>query len=262
MGIRETFRRWLGRPDPEPEQDAALREAAGVTIDDDEDQWRRLSGDAERDLSPLSQARMRDTALYLWDANLLANRIVELPLAYILAEGVGLVAADESMQPHLDRFWADPINQMDLKLPKKLRELSIYGEQCWPTFVNEHDGHVRLGYLDPALISTVVTDPDNPEQPIGIVTTKDRKGTARRYRVIVNGPESVFTERTISMKESVILNAGFIASDSRATRNLRLTAWLFSPISSFAIACVSTFCFTILQSGSAARAPIVRRFSI
>lgn len=202
MGIRQTFRRWLGRPDPQAEQAVPLREAAGVTIDDDEDHWRRLSGDAERDLSPLSQARMRDTALYLWDANLLANRIVELPLAYILAEGVVLTAAKEDMQPHLDRFWADPINQMDLKLPKKLRELALYGEQCWPTFVNEHDGHVRLGYLDPALIATVVTDPDNPEQPIGIVTAKDRRGNARRYRVIVNGPESVFTERTRTIRET------------------------------------------------------------
>lgn len=202
MGIRQTFRRWLGKPDPAPEPTTALREAAGVTIDDDEDQWRRLSGDADRDLSPMSQARMRDTALYLWDANLLANRIIELPLAYILAEGVALAAGDDTMQKHLDRFWADPINQLDIKLPKKLRELAIYGEQCWPTFVNDVDGHVRLGYLDPALIATVVVDPDNPEQPIGIVTTKDKQGHARRYRVIVNGPESVFTQRTQAIRET------------------------------------------------------------
>jgi hypothetical protein len=51
---------------------------------------------------------------------------------------------------------------MSLKLPKKVRELSIYGEQCYPTFVNELDGFVRLGYLDPSLIETIVKDPDNP----------------------------------------------------------------------------------------------------
>jgi hypothetical protein len=64
------------------------------------------------------------------------------------------------------------------------------------------DGHVRLGYLDPALIETVVTDPDNREQPIGIVTTRDRKGRARRYRVIINGPEDVFTQHTREIRES------------------------------------------------------------
>lgn len=183
--------------------DARVVEASGATVDpDDEEGWRRLSGDANRDLSPLSQERMRETALYLWDANLLANRIIELPLAYMLAEGVELRATEPEMQETIERFWSDPINSMDVKLPKKVRELAIFGEQVWPTFVNEMSGHVRLGYLDPALIETVVVDPDNPEQPIGIVTVKDRKGRALRYRVIVNGPETVFTQRTQAIRET------------------------------------------------------------
>lgn len=201
MGMFDFLSR--SRRAPADEAESRLVEAAGATVDaDDEEGWRRLSGDTERDLSPLSQARMRETALYLWDANLLANRIVELPLAYMLGEGVALRAGADEMQGTLDRFWRDPINAMDVKLPKKARELSIFGEQVWPTFVNEVDGHVRLGYLDPALIETVVVDPDNPEQPIGIVTVKDRKGAARRFRVIVNGPESVFTQRTQAIRDT------------------------------------------------------------
>lgn len=179
----------------QPEK-ASFRESYGVTVDEDEAQWRPLSGDAKRDLSPVSQARMRDMALYLWESNLLANRLIELPLAYLLAEGVALKCKDKENQKIIRRFWRDPINQMDLKLAKKVRELALYGEQCYPAFVNEHNGHVRLGYLDPALIETVVVDPDNPEQPIGIVTVKDKRGKARRYRVIVNGPEDIFTART------------------------------------------------------------------
>lgn len=182
---------------------AIYREAAGVTIDDDEDQWRKLTGDAKRDLNSLTQSRMQELALYLWESNLLANRLIELPLAYLLAEGVRLVADDDIVQKWLDRFWFDPINQMDLKLAKKARELALYGEQCYPAFVNEMTGHVRLGYLDPGLIETVVVDPDNGEQPIGIVTRKNAKGQARRYRVIVNGPEQeLFTERTRRIRET------------------------------------------------------------
>lgn len=180
-----------------------LREAYGTTIDDDEDQWRKLTGSSSRDLAPLTQARMQELALYLWESNLLANRIVELPLAYILADGVRLAAEDESVQAVIDRFWSDPINAMDLKLTKKARELALFGEQCWPAFVNPVNGHVRLGYLDPALIETVVTDPDNGEQPIGIVTAKNKKGIARRYRVIVNGAEEeLFTRRTQAIRET------------------------------------------------------------
>jgi hypothetical protein len=182
------------------EADTSMREAHGVNIDRDEDDWRPLSGDSKRDLSPMTQKRMREMALFLWETNLLANRLIELPLAYILGEGVKLQCDDPNNQKTLNRFWKDPINQMNIKLPKKARELAILGEQCWPTFVNDVNGHVRLGYLDPALIETVVVDPDNPEQQIGIVTCKDRKGIAKRYKIIVNGPEDIFTARTQAIR--------------------------------------------------------------
>ncbi|GAA5784692.1 hypothetical protein [Chitiniphilus shinanonensis] len=189
-------------PTPEPEQQpdpdpVRLVEAAGRSVDvEDDDAWRRLSGDTDRDLAPMTHERMQKMALYLWESNVLANRIIELPLAFLLAEGVSWSVQDTAMQAVLDRFWRDPINQMDLKLPKKVRELALYGEQCYPVFANEMNGDLRLGYLNPRHITTVVMDPDNPEQAIGIVTNKDRKNKTRRYRVIVNGPETVFTERT------------------------------------------------------------------
>jgi len=179
-----------------------LREAAGSTVDDDEDGWRRLTGDSTRDLAPVTQRRSREISAWLWQANVLANRIIELPLAFLLADGVKLTVPDEESQKVLNRFWNDPINCMDLKLEKKVRELALFGEQCYPAFVNELSGAVRLGYLDPALIETVVTDPDNTEQPIGIVTVKDKKGVARRFRVIVNGDEDVFSRRTQAIRET------------------------------------------------------------
>lgn len=202
MNMLEKLTGWLKQTTP-PETETAFREAAGVTIDDDDDQWRRLSGDSKRDLSPMTHQRMREMAQYLWETNLLANRLIELPIAYLLAEGVQLHCDDDNNQALLTRFWRDPINQMSVKLPKKVRELGIYGEQCYPAFVNERTGHVRLGYLDPGLVETVVMDPDNPEQPIGIVTVKDKQGQARRYRVIVNGADAdLFTARTQAIRET------------------------------------------------------------
>lgn len=187
---------------PETPPPTRLREAAGANVPDDDEGWRKLTGDSARDLAPLTQARMREIAAYLWQSNLLANRLIELPLAYLLAEGVKLQVKDETAQAWLDKFWTDPINAMDLKLTKRVRELSLFGEQCYPVFVNEVSGMVRLGYLDPALIETVVVDPDNPEQPIGIVTTK-KKSVARRYKVIVNGDDAeLFTARTCAIRDS------------------------------------------------------------
>lgn len=195
MGLLDTLKSWLPWSEP-TEGVQPLREAAGAAIDDDEDSWRRLTGDGKRDLAPMTHERMQRLAHYLWQTNLVANRLIELPLAYLLAKGVSWKVDDEDAQGALDRHWKDGLNAWDIKLPKRVRELSMFGEQCWPVFRSAATGAVRLGYLDPAKIATVVTDPENQEQPIGIVTKKDRKGRARRYRIIVNVPESAFDERT------------------------------------------------------------------
>ena len=192
---------WITRMFPGPTAaDAApepLREAAGANVDPDEGEWRKLTGDADRDLSPMTQARMQQMAAYLWESNLMANRLVELGVAYLLAEGVKLTCKDAEAQKVLKRFWRDPINNMPLKLAEKVRELALFGEQCYPVFVNELSGHVRLGYLDTRQIATVVNDPANPEQPIGVVTKRDNRGRQYKYRVIVLGEDAeLFSERT------------------------------------------------------------------
>lgn len=100
-----SLKTWLIRlidaalPEPgEPARQAALREAYGATIDPDEQNWRKLTGDAQRDLPTLTQSRMQRIAHYLWESNVLANRLIELPVAFLLAEGVRLVVDDEELQ--------------------------------------------------------------------------------------------------------------------------------------------------------------------
>jgi len=187
---------------PEAEEQARMTEANGQTVDPDDALWSRLTGDGARDLDTLSQERMRNVAVYLWDANVIANRIVELPIAYILGEGARLSAKDEALQPLLDGFWRHPINAMDKKLPIKVRELSLYGEQIWPVFVNEISGQVQLGYIHPSRLKEVVVDPDNPEQPVGLVVSKGVMERELRYRVVVNGPEALFTRGTQALRQT------------------------------------------------------------
>lgn len=172
-----------------------MTEAAGTTVDEDDDDWRRLTGDGQRDLAPMTHDRMQRLAHFLWETNLLANRLIELPVAYLLSQGVTWRIDDEDAQATLNRHWKDGLNAWDMKLPKRVRELALFGEQCYPVFRDMNTGFVRLGYLDPAEIQTVVTDPENREQPIGIVTKRDTHGRTRRYRVIVNVPEAAFAER-------------------------------------------------------------------
>lgn len=181
---------WPGHPLPTKTATVATptREAAGA-FDDEDRGWRTLTGVARRDLSSVSQAQMQKLAAYLWETNLLANRLVELPLAFLVAEGVKLTCDDQEHQEWLRAFWNDPINKMDLRLPTFARELALFGEQCWPVYVNDVNGHVRLGYLDPSLIENVIVDPGNPSQEIGVRTVKDAAGVFRQFRVIVRGED-------------------------------------------------------------------------
>ena len=125
--LREALARFIALPphNPPPPAKPPLREAAGANALEDDADWRRLSGDLDRDLSPIAQARMRAISVKLWDSDPLANRLIELPLAYLLAEGVSLKAAQaapdaqaetEALQTVLDDHWRHPINQWGIGL--------------------------------------------------------------------------------------------------------------------------------------------------
>jgi hypothetical protein len=204
---KSTFRALLAAliaPPASAAEVVAVRESAppAGTQSLDEPGFTKLTGDGltrdnQRDLTPLAQDRMARLAEYLWQSNLLANRLIEIPLAYLLAEGVKLECKEPEHQKLLDAFWNDPINSWPMKLPARVRELALLGEQCYITHVNEASGFVRLGYLDPRQIGQVVMDPDNPEQPIGVITKRDSHGKYWKYRVMVLGEDAdLFTQRT------------------------------------------------------------------
>lgn len=189
-----------------PAKEEKVTEAVGNQSEEEDDGYRRITDDGQgigrRDLTPVAQDRMQRIAEWLWQSNMLANRLIEIPLAYLLAEGVKLECADEDHQKLLDRHWNDPINNWPLKLYGRARDLSIYGEQCYVVQVNGGNGFVRLGYLDARAIDRVVTDPDNAEQPIGVVTKKDAAGNVHKYKVIVLGEDrQLFTRRTADLRE-------------------------------------------------------------
>ncbi|SMH62850.1 hypothetical protein [Azospirillum agricola] len=181
---------------------APLREAAGDSIapDDEDGSWRPISSDASRDLAPMTQVRMQKLAVYAWERNRLANRLIELPLAFLLAEGWKLEADDDEAQGWLDGFVRDPINRLDRKFKMYARELGLFGELCFRVFENETSGAIRLGYVDPGTIEAIVTDPDNAAQPIGVVVRK-LSGGRKLYRVIVAGDDDqLFGEGALRLR--------------------------------------------------------------
>jgi hypothetical protein len=171
--------------------------------------FRRLVGNHHeqtslRDLPMPTQERMQEIAYYLFLTNPMAEWRVKMLSSYILGKGVTPAAKDKRTDVVVQAHWSDPLNNWPVKLENKTCELSIYGEQCWPVFIAPGTGRLRLGYLDPALIGQVVLDPDNAEQPIGIITktwTNYRPQPERRYRVILDVSDEELTPLARQMRD-------------------------------------------------------------
>ncbi|WP_431282714.1 hypothetical protein ACQW02_25455 [Humitalea sp. 24SJ18S-53] len=189
----------------EAADDTPTADPAAASRDNDNG-WTRLSGRVgERDLMPMDQQRMQELAAYVWEANPLANRMIELPVSFLLGEGVRLEVDATDAQEWLEKFWNHPLNAMDINLVSHVRELAIFGEQCWPVIRNEVTGQVILGKVDPARITAVITDPDNDAVVIGVEARNSRgDGALRTWRVIYAAEEAeLFSPATIALREAM-----------------------------------------------------------
>lgn len=185
-------------------QEAGLPPGAG--IDSDEHLYRSLTG-SSRDITPLTQDRVLQLASYLFESNPLARRIVELTKDFVVGDGFTQHSPIPEIQAVLDRFWTDPITNLTMTQHLKVLELGLYGEQIFPAFVNEVTGHVRLGVIDPLLVSRVVHDPDNVTIPIGIImkstTVPGTTIDGARYRIIYPASDAdLFTSHTQAIRKT------------------------------------------------------------
>jgi len=161
---------------------AERMKAASTT--DAEYGWRRLTGNADRELLPTTQARMIEIAYWLWETNPMAGWLIDITSAFILGEGLPYEAKNDQVKSALDDFWYDPLNRMDLYFPKHVTELLIFGELCLPAFTAEHTGKLRLGYIDPILIDDPITDPENVKAILGVIVSNKQDNEKRRLKTI------------------------------------------------------------------------------
>lgn len=187
----------------EKEVKKRLKAASVSDLEKEEAGWRALTTNSNRDLSPLKQDRMFQIAFWLWENNPLANWIIEIVKDFILAEGLPYEAKNEEVKAVLDGFWKDPVNRLDLFIEKYVRELGIYGELCFPVFVAEQTGKVRLGYIDPAQIEKAVTDPENVKMVIGVILKGEDGKEGRKLKTILpEGAEDVISPRAQGLRET------------------------------------------------------------
>lgn len=153
------------------------RQALPINLDYDpkNEGYRRWTADEQawhmRDLTPLSQDMMLELAYYLYDTSGLVKRFARDTKNFVLGEGLEYKVENDPQgkaREVIDRFWDDSVNQMNLRLGKKVEFLGLLGEQCWPVWVNPYDGSVRLSYVDPVNIDVVETSLNFPEMAASV----------------------------------------------------------------------------------------------
>lgn len=162
MSLKSKLVNWAFGDTIRAEADRLARQAAASTgIDRDDHQWRGLL-QSRRDLMPVEQDRLIEIANYLVAQNPLANKIRKTRRDFVIGDGVTFTADDDKeIQPIIDEFWCDPVNNMDEYQVQLVDYLGINGELLIPTFPNYFKGNVQLGWIDPMEVEQVLADRNN-----------------------------------------------------------------------------------------------------
>ena len=129
--------------------------------------WRRLSDNwYQKDVVPSTYLEIHNQCYEAYNANPLANYIVEITTNFVLGNGISVAAANKRVQRTIDAFWSDPDNHMSSRVYALCTELSLYGELFVRFFVNPYNGTVKIAQIDPSLIDQIETDPENIERVV------------------------------------------------------------------------------------------------
>lgn len=134
-----------------------------ANYDPNNEGYRRMTGGGQqrRDLMAISQDRMFEVAYFMYDNSAMTKRMAHMDKGFLFGEPITVTSEDGDVQEIITRFWDDPVNRMKLDFPNQMMWLGILGEQCWPVTVWPHNGHVQLGYVDPANIKDMAVDAQN-----------------------------------------------------------------------------------------------------
>lgn len=144
--------------------------------------WRRLTNRDVKQFDPLDQWKMHKICYWLYDKNGLAHRIVERYKDFVVGDGAKVWSPDSQVDDIVQSAWHR--NEWEIKQYQKMMELSLYGEQAYPAFVNPTNGDVRLGYIDPTIIHSVLTSQQNAEKRTGFVAEFKDSTIGKDFEII------------------------------------------------------------------------------
>lgn len=168
---------WFSRRHPAPVREAATSPTTedwfwgriNTSGTEEDFYWRRLSDNwAHKDVLPSTYLDIHNQCYEAYNANPMANAIIETGVNFVLGDGVQIDAKHPAVQKLLDAFWIDADNHMDQRQYDLATELALYGELFIRVFVNRYSGAVKIAQIDPVLIDEIECDPDNIERQLRV----------------------------------------------------------------------------------------------
>jgi len=136
----------------------AFRESTGM-VDIDDHLFRSILSSSDKDLSPYEQSRAQKICYFLYERNPMAKRLINMTAEYLTSDGIEIKSKDKAVLEILDSFLKR--NNLDILCYDMVKELGLWGEQCYQMLVNKHNGACTLTYIDPTRIKSVVLSPKN-----------------------------------------------------------------------------------------------------
>lgn len=196
MGLRDRVLEWLGAADAESVE-RRVNEAYEQGFYDGNDDpaqgefkkgglgYKRMSDRYVRE-GKIDFQRALDTAWALWQKSPIAKRVLAMKRDHIIGHNATPDTNDDKLLEILTEFWQG--NKLAKRASEFTMQLFGFGEQCYPAFVRESDGRVRLGYIDPANIESIIKHPDNSMEDWAVCVKKQSPGayTTEKmlYRII------------------------------------------------------------------------------
>lgn len=164
-----------------------LREAiipASGSIDRDDYLYTPLGQHGTRDLSQITFERAVELSKDVYNKNPLANRIIDVPIEALKSVGLSIHADDEAVQSFIDEWWAHPIEGYKNQFYKDFKDNKLVGESAFPIAVNDIDGSVDLGFIDPVNIRAILKSPGNARIDDKLILKPNLSGDSREFDII------------------------------------------------------------------------------
>jgi hypothetical protein len=147
--------------------------------------WERLSKKKSGDLTPRTHRRHLELARYLYFSSPLARRMLEYQKVFIIGNGINWTTPDKETREVLKEHWTDRVNDWKKKQGRRALELSLWGEQIYPVFINEQTGRVKLGSINPRKVDSVKTSEENSEERVEVeISSSGSTAYKKTYRII------------------------------------------------------------------------------